>query len=73
MLVEESPYCSRQETWWYMIQCQSTFELKIDYIIELKDNLINTRDDNVSEEEIDIIIKDIQNFLVDREENYETN
>ena len=37
-----------------------------------EDNLMNARDNNVSEEEINIMIKDIQNFLVNRE-NYETN
>ena len=34
---------------------------------------MNARDDNVSEEEIVTMIKDIWNFLVNREENYKTN
>ena len=33
---------------------------------------MNARDDNISEEEINTMIKDIRNFLVNRE-NYETN
>ena len=55
-----------------MVQYQTTFELKIDYIVELKDKLITAKNNQILEEEVNIMIKDIRNFLINRD-NYKTN
>ena len=41
---------------------------KVDYIVELKDKLMNIKYGNIEEEEIDKIIKDIKKFLVKRDD-----
>ena len=50
------------------MQCKETFDLRVDYIVELKDQLMKNKGDQVTEREVDKMIKDIRNFLVGREE-----
>ena len=37
MAVEECPRCSQREDWYHVIQCFKTFELKVNFIIELQE------------------------------------
>ena len=68
MIVEECPWCSRYKIWSHIIQYKTIFELKVDYIVELKDKLINVKHGEIKEEEINEMIKDIRKFLVNRDE-----
>ena len=72
LLIEEYLRCSKKETWKHVIQCQFTFETKVDFIIELKQKLIDTKNKSMSNEEISTIIHDIRMFLVGQD-NFKSN
>ena len=62
--VDECLQYSQKETWKDVVQCKETFNFRVDYIIELKDQLMKNKDNQVTEREVNEIVKDISNFLV---------
>ena len=55
-----------------MIQCPSTFDLKVEYIVKLKDKLSKQKNEVITDEAIDTMILDIRKFLVNQD-RYQTN
>ena len=51
---------SRKEDWDHIVQCRKTFNLKVDFIINIKAKLIKAKHESITEEVIDLIIKDIR-------------
>ena len=68
LINEEYLRCSRREDWDYIIQCYTMLDLKVDFIIELKDKLMKARHKLIMEELSDKMIMDIRWYLVNRDE-----
>jgi len=68
LINEECLRCSRKEDWAHVIQYPHTFELKVEFIIELQTKLKRVKHEDVIDDKIEAIIYDIRQYLVNREE-----
>ena len=70
--VEECLRYSSYEDQYHIVQYRTNFEIKVDFIIDLKDKLMNAKSTSMSKDEIDRIILDIRMYLTNQNE-YESN
>jgi len=72
LINKECSRCSCREDWDHIIQCYTTLDLKVDFVIELKEKLMKARHKLITEELIDKMIMGIGKYLVNRDK-FETN
>ena len=55
--------CLEIETWYHIIQCEKNEEIRIDYILELKKELMKIESYHEDSNKIEIMVNDIEIFL----------
>ena len=55
-----------------MVQCKETFDIKVNFILDIKQKLMKAKYKLIPEEVIDQMIRDIRRYLVSRD-GFETN
>ena len=73
LVSKKYPRCSRRETQYHVVQYNETIELKVEFMIKLKQKLMKTKYSDIMEDKINSMIRDIRRYLMNRVDSLETN
>ena len=66
-IIDKCTMCPEIETWQHIIICEKTEDIRIDYILDLKKELMKIESYHKDSNKIEIMVNDIKVFLNQRQ------